>query len=237
MTAVIASFNTYSRARYMSRMDSSTYLYSSGSLSGAADGKQFTVSAWIASYNGASSRGLMQINSGDLAIYFTRNTNSTAYITIEGKLSGTTKLYGQSTSTISVPKGTTASHIFVAIDLSSISKRLVYFNGSAVTMTWSTYTNSNITQTGAVNIGKTDGSYIESDVYDFWYSNAYYAPATYLSAFYNAGVSPNLGANGQIPTGSAPLVYLNGYNNFSNRGTGGALTVSGSVTQGEAAPI
>ena len=233
MTAgVLAFINNYQRARYMARMDSSAYLSNTGGLTGAADGKQLTTSFWLASYSGTASRGVFMLG-GSLMLYFQRNNNSTAYIKIEE--SG--KIQGSSTATISIPTGTTATHFYIAVDMSSTSKRFVWVNGSAVSMTWSTYNNTNLTQTGTANIGNTNTLYIESDIYDFWYTNTYLAPSTYNSKFYNGGVSPNLGSNGQIPTGTAPLVYINGYGNLENRGTGGALTTGGSITQGEAAPI
>jgi hypothetical protein len=55
-------------------------------------------------------------------------------------------------------------------------------------------------------------------------------PASTLSKFYNVGGGPvYLGANGELPTGTAPLMFFSGDNSTfaTNMGTGGSFTLSG----------
>ena len=51
------------------------------------------------------------------------------------------------------------------------------------------------------------------------------------------GVPQNLGPNGELVTGSAPEIYCDGDGaGWNNRGTAGALTVTGELTASATAP-
>jgi len=69
----------------------------------------------------------------------------------------------------------------------------------------------------------------------FWFHDVYLDAATNISKFYvNIATGKNLGADGSLPTGSAPRVFLpfsNAANIGSNSGTGGDLPLNGAPTQ------
>jgi hypothetical protein len=67
------------------------------------------------------------------------------------------------------------------------------------------------------------------------------SPAT-IAKFYNAGKPVNLGADGSLPTGTAPAVFLRcapsaAASTFANNlGTGGAFTITGALTDATTSP-
>lgn len=80
------------------------------------------------------------------------------------------------------------------------------------------------------------GGKIDADIGEFWFDDSHVniESSAQRRKFITAGGKPaNLGRNGELVTGSPPLVYLTGpaskWNAGSNRGTGGALSMTGAV--------
>jgi hypothetical protein len=226
----------WTRSPNMARFDGSDYLRRASGLTGAADGKQFTLSFWIGdNYDNSVSRSVFSLgdaSSSSSGVYVRLVKSSTSFkIQVTDEYSSFSTLKGESTSTVATGS---RRHIMIAIDKTSTAKRKVYIDGSPHTMTWTDYDNVNLFLTGQCYVGNAAqvSSPFSGDFYDVWYDDAYYDPATYISSFYNAGVPVNLGSHGQKPTGNSPLIYLNGYNKFTNRGTGGDFTLTGALTQG-----
>lgn len=236
MSFLINPYAYGGQAAYMARFDASTYLEHSGSPTGVVDGKEFTVAFWLANYDNTADGGIMQVG-GELEVYFQRVSSSTARLRIFGYSGATIKLSAQSTSVISMPLGTTPMHFAISINMASTGQREVYIDGVSKPMTWDTYVNSTLGFEGSMSIMIDGAKKLIADVYDFWYDDARISLSSNISKFYNAGISPSLGADGSTPTGTPPLVYLNGYDNFANRGTGGDFTLTGTITQGAAAPL
>ncbi len=82
---------------------------------------------------------------------------------------------------------------------------------------------------GADNAGTNIG---EITMADFWFDDTYLDPtdADNLAKFITAAGGPvDLGGSGELPTGSAPLIFLQGpaASFATNKGTGGNFSVSG----------
>ena len=122
------------------------------------------------------------------------------------------------------------------MDLADFSKKFVYVNGVEVSPTWSTYTNDYIglTPLSSWTIG---ANWNANNPYEGSFSNFYFDTSyTDLSAnnpFWNADENKPafLGVNGELPTGSAPLIYLpmRADNAGVNKGTGGDFSVTGTL--------
>jgi hypothetical protein len=136
--------------------------------------------------------------------------------------------------------------IEVSIDLSDTGKRYIYINGEAAGVTWTTYTDDFIDFTLAsprVRIGCDrntapsafwNGSigdvYFDTQYIDLSASNPFYDTETDKPKF--------LGTTGELPTGSAPLIYLPMYASSAgtNLGTGGDFTVNSGPYVGARGP-
>ncbi len=130
----------------------------------------------------------------------------------------------------------------------STNNRKILVNGTDQSLTVTTFSTTNIASMAAGDLNDSGlGTYVTGDgnpggnpYAGAWYrpwinfgSGVYFDPVTNEVKFWNASGSPaNLGANGEIPTGSSPVLYFpNGPSNFgTNLGTGGNHTIFGSFT-------
>lgn len=138
-------------------------------------------------------------------------------------------IYGQNAGTVVVSAVTSAILttnrnyvIDISIDTSNSAKRFVYINGEAVTLTWSTYTNLAFSYYGnyTYNIGgQNNGSGSASNSFlgqigDLWFNTSYIdlSVSTNRAKFVSGtGIDAkpvDLGATGELPTGSTPYIYL-----------------------------
>jgi hypothetical protein len=104
------------------------------------------------------------------------------------------------------------------------------------------YTTMSIWGVGA-DAAFTGSSVFTGDMYDLWYAPGQYVDFSIQAnrrKFIDAGGSPvSLGANGNIPTGTAPAIFLHGgASTFgTNQGTAGDIfTVTGTLTDATAPP-
>lgn len=139
------------------------------------------------------------------------------------------------------------SHVFISVNLAgnTLSSKKFKVNGNdANNITWNSNVNQNISwsnvtlQVGGGRNTADDVStfspleFFNVVVDDYFTSDvsAYWDPAT--------NKHQTLGRKGQRATGEIPLVYLNGYGQFDNMGSGGSMSLAGSaLTQGDAAII
>ena len=131
------------------------YFSRASDLVGNADGKTITFSAWVwVENNGTDSHTLYHSSSGRFSVQVT----PTGLTVLGVNTSGTNVL------TATVPlfdadiELRTFYHLLVSIDLSNTSRRFIYINDIPATVTWTTYTNTNIDFTQDVHrIGITVG--------------------------------------------------------------------------------
>ena len=139
--------------------------------------------------------------------------------------------------------------VTVSVDMSDTGKRHVYINGVVQSVTWSTYSNLtidfNISTTPKYFIGKGLGTvYYDGRLGAVWFNTSYIdlSVASNLAKFVTGtGIDAkpvDLGASGELPTGTSPLIYLPMYGNNAgkNYGTGGDFTVNSGPYTGARGP-
>jgi hypothetical protein len=197
---------------------------------GSADNKFITVSLWfrkdgndgVASYMANDSGGRIQIA-------FTGGNN----IRVAGSNAAGGNIL-DIRSAASFTASATWHHLFATADMANAANRAVYVDGvsdiSAVTYTDDTIDWTVADHSIGAEVGGT-GSY-NGCLAEVWITNAYLDVATNLTKFRSAGGAPvNLGADGSIPTGSPPLVYLKNpaASYATNSGSGGNISKKGTT--------
>jgi len=210
-------------------------------LTGIANGKSGIVSMWCNFTAGASGDQNLWSSRNNLSIGNTLNT----YRGIDGKIwvsamnsAGTTILAASTVTNVVATSG--LYHIYIAWDLNVNNQVKVYVNGVNQALAITTFTNATI-QYSVPNHGF--GGFLYNPfipttpvMVGQLYVNysTYLDPVTNISKFYNAGKPVSLGASGEIPTGSPPIVYLDGNATtiLTNRGTGGNFAAYGTLATG-----
>jgi hypothetical protein len=117
-------------------------------------------------------------------------------------------------------------------------------------VTWATYTNNNIdfaiTTTPRYNVSadSTNSAFYNGKIGALWFNTSYIdlSVAANLAKFVSGtGIDAkpvDLGASGELPTGTSPLIYLPMYGNNAgkNYGTGGGFTVNSGPYTGARGP-
>lgn len=236
------------RARLTSALDpvaaafdgTAAYLRRVAGLTGAADSKLFTISAWIR-INSTAAQTLIAsetaLAGGTIRIAAGIAAGGRFYVI--GVNSAGTNILDQRSSVLPVGP---FIHIIASFDLSNSAKRFIYVDDVSDISQNNTYTNDTIDFTVADwSIGAiADGTAkLGGSVAELWC-----APGVYLDLsvtanrrkFVTADIDPvDLGATGNTPTGSDPLVFMSGAIAawHTNKGTGGGFTLTGTLTADE----
>lgn len=215
------------------------YLSRSSDLTGNADGKTFTFSAWVwgweaatnytlyGSYNGTTAQFRVNINNDGIWVY---GTNS----------AGTQILLAYSANP-SLARPNTFNHVLVSFDLTSASNRYFYFNDVNITsgVTWSTYTNDSINFT---NTTHTIGATGTPSLYLKGRLAHVYLDYVYRDLSVEANRRKFITADRKPAAGQAslnPILYLpmtSPETAFVNEGTGGDFTLNGVVARSGRGP-
>lgn len=222
------------------------YLSRTTALTGIADGKTFTLS-FCFNKDSASNKYPFTIYSSTTK-RFRAIVDSGGYITIEASSSAGTGVLFVSSSAGSIALNRNYV-ITVSVDLTDTAKRHLYINGSAATATWSTYSNTDIdlnptTPRYYVGYDASPATFWEGDLGAVWFNNSYIdlsQPANLAKFVAGTGIDAkpvDPGANGELPTGTSPLLYLPMYGNNAGRnyGTGGNFTVNSGPYTGARGP-
>ena len=238
-------------AVYSDLNGSSQYLSRTTAPTGIADGGIFTfhgvVSADVATA-GLDIISFYQSTSNErFRVYFSE-IGGFARLNIAGRNSAGTAVLLASETTFSRVIGRNYV-IDISIDLSDTGKRHVYVNGESVTMTWGAYTSGDInfaiTTTPLYYIGRRGaGTYFDGRLGNVFFDTRYIdlsVPANLAKFVQGTGIDAkpaNLGANGEKPFGTPPLIYLPMYGNNAgkNYGTGGDFTVNSGPFTGARGP-
>lgn len=187
--------------------DGSTYINRASALGGVSDGKQFTLSTWIVIDSTGFGDGILA-------------TSPSSVDLVAGDLNGikmsAVNSAGSTILEVYWPEDTVKFdlvHLYIAVDLADTAKRHVLIDGADVSPTWNIYTNSAIRFTVSTEwlVGSLNSSAdpIDGGLGDLWFDTQYLDPSTYLSEFYNNGSAIDLGSDGSLPTGTAPLICFN----------------------------
>lgn len=223
------------------------YLQNNSLFSGATDSKQITGSFWV--YRNPSSntahRYLSLGNDASSQNLLTIRKESGDAFNVEARDSGGTKILDiESTSNIELGQW---HHIVFSLDLSNPSNRHIYIDGNAETIVVDTYLDEFV-ELSAADRNAFGQSFmgaaerIDSYIADFWIDFGTYIDLSVEASrrkFIDANGNPVfLGADGSLPTGAAPDIFLSGdtANWHNNKGTGGGFTENGTLTTASTTP-
>lgn len=213
------------------------YLTRGAGLTGAADSKLFTLSGWVRRYASGAVQfifgGLSSVG-GTTPRFYVQLDSSNRLEVIGENSAGTTILNIRS----SALTADVWHHFLVSCNMANTSQRHLYIDNASDLATVTTYTDAAIDFTLADwAIGaEGDGSNpLDGDLMDLWF-----LPGTYTdfsvagnrAEFIATTLRPVwLGDDGEVPTGSSPLVFFSGAWE-ENLGTGGAFELaSGSLSE------
>lgn len=233
-----------------SDLDGSTdYLSRTSALTGIADGKQFTFACCF-NADSISSNAIVLAVGSTTDVYFQADIYYAAgndrYVRVIGRNAAGSNVFNVRTPLIEFSRNYT---LVVSADLTDTNKRHVFLNGSSAAHTWTTYTNATVAFSQA-SPKHTVGSNINSSQYfngrlgNVFFDTRYIdlsVPANLAKFVTGAGIDAkpaDLGANGEKPFGTAPLIYLPMYGNNAgkNYGTGGDFTANGGPYPGARGP-
>lgn len=201
--------------------DTAATLVNATDFTGDVDSKTFIMSFWMnTTINSGSLTSLIGNVNGNFLVYLIGDA-----VVVYGANSGAAQNLA-----ISAPAYATGvwNHFIIAVDLSSAYAK-VYMNDVDVSASIYHF-NSAINFSGS-------GWVIGSAPFSGCLSEFYFAPDQFIDItidanrrkFISAGLKPvSLGADGSLPTGTAPIMYLrqNGANILVNSGSGGDFTSS-----------
>jgi hypothetical protein len=174
-------------------------------LAGASDGKLITFSVWLDFTGGDATQQTIMWMESDR--WLVEKTTGNAIHVVGRTTGGTVAL----DATTSVTK--TASdgwfHLFLTVNMQNSSERHIYFDGTEdSSVTWTTYSNSNLDITRNINRVGAAGSgllKINASMAELWFDDTYNDTPT---AFRESSKPKDLGADGSTPTGTSPVLYL-----------------------------
>lgn len=215
-------------------------------LAGVANGKQFTLAFQVSRDNGGDVISLTETGSEQLMC----RTQSNGTFELLAGNGGTWIVYASATNLIKLQR----NHIVViSVDTSSTSKRHVYVDGLSVSVLWGTYVvdgviKFNPSSTPRCYIGaaaaNTPSGFFDGRLGNIFFDTKYIdlsQPANLSKFVTGAGIDAkpaDLGANGEKPFGTPPLIYLPMYGNNAgkNYGTGGDFSVVSGPFAGSRGP-
>ncbi len=211
---------------------SNDYLTRDGDLTGGANSKQGTISVFVKSASDVADGGIM----GSHDVFSVRIAGGELFIdAFNASITQIMRL--RATVPILVADGWV--HILASWDLSDTGKRHVYINGVDVTNPI-IYTDDTIAYSSDNwNIGARGDTFgrLDGMLSELYFNNTYLdlsIEANRLKFRGADGKPVYLGANGELPTGTTPLIYLRnqvpGWH--VNLGSGGGFTEHGTLVDG-----
>ena len=247
----ISSQLTISGGNYVApavRFNGTNTTLTKNDITGMADGKQFSFSYFIKFIGGdAADQSIFRMQEPSIQGFGLSRTSLNKYNTTGRDSTSTTLLYCDTTSSDNtVSKGW--MHVCGSAKMDNSSPKFrIYVNGSADGTSASGVEIDGIFNFTAgdnpARFGSLSGAsqWLNAELSEFWWTNTFidFTVAANIQKFRTSSGKPVfLGSNGQIPTGTAPLIYMSGNaaNFATNFGTGGAFTVSGSLTDAASSP-
>lgn len=223
------------------------YLSKTTALTGVSDGQVFTVSFCLNQDDFAFDYALLDLSNNTSSRLIVQVVGASKKIMFYARNAAGTGILSATVDTVQVIGRN--YHIVASVDLSNSANRSVYINGVAASVTWGIYTNDTIDfsmATPNLLVGKQSASaqYFNGRLGALWFNTSYIdlsVPANLAKFVTGTGIDAkpvDLGANGELPTGTAPLIYLPMYGNNAgkNYGTGGDFTVNSGPYPGARGP-
>lgn len=206
----------------------------SSTLTNSSDSKRGTVSVWVKPNSLATNQKI--------------HANTSYMMNIQVWTSGRVSFFGKEPDGASIILNMDSNsglfdpgswhHILASWDMSDPNKRNIYINGADEFNAAATYIDDLIDYTQGVAIGSdtVGNDKVDGSIADLWFSYGSYIDLS-VEANRRKFIDENgdpvyLGADGGIPTGSAPDIFLSGDtdNWHTNKGTGGGFTENGALT-------
>lgn len=229
----------YKNKVFLSEFDGTNDYLSRADLTGNADSKVFTISVWFSCADTFGTSGMGIYGNTNNRIY--AEVNASGFVNIRGRDAAGNAAFDV-LSTITVDDGqihhlmasfngaTGAAHLYIdGVDALGSTSTGNY----SVDYTETAHYVGSLFASGKLN-GKIGQLYINTTSASAYIDLS--SPTNRLK-FWNSG-PVNLGANGELPTGSSPIIFLNNpYTTFqTNLGTGGNFTVTGTLGDGGTEP-
>lgn len=213
-------------------------------LTGAADGKQGTFSAWVRVDAGDGTNRFLLSNATTVA----GNTNriivwmpASNVVRFQGRnAAGTDILVVDSSAYVA---GATWRHLLASWDLTDTGKRHIYISDVSDLATVTTYTDDTIDYAvGDWAIGASPGGALPWNgcISELLFHTTYIdlsVTANRRKFITAAGKPANLGSNGALPLGVQPLLYAPTGDASNNKGSGGNFTVTGTLDAASTTPF
>jgi len=218
------------------------YLTRGGNLTGIADGKAGTISFWFR--RGATADTYMLTSAETTVLRFAAMFQSSK-VTVYGRNAAASDILNLRTvNTFGISP--IWHHAIASWNLATGAGYLYIDNVSDLeaspTLTDDTLDLAYSTGEWAIGANTNGGQKMTGDLADLWFHTTYIdlSIAANRAKFIDQNTlrPVPLGAKGELPTGSQPLLYLGrDYANFhTNLGSGGAFTVTGALTRGTTSP-
>lgn len=247
-------------APYSTFDGSADFLSRTTNLTGASASSAITFAASFMITGGSTDRVIFQISPQDGQFSFVVQVNSIEQIGVAARNSAGTPVFSFNLSTgfsQTDPAISRNFHLVFSFNLTSTATRFVALNGVLQSVGYGDYVNSTVNVAPSTNPrlsvgastrlspggGGTD-SYYFGQIGALWFNTSYIdlSVASNLAKFVTGtGIDAkpvDLGANGELPTGTSPLIYLPMYGNDAgkNYGTGGNFTVNSGPYTGARGP-
>lgn len=206
-------------------------LNAGANLTGVTDCKQMTISTWFKRNTGIGGNLNVIYDTSESGTFFgiTDNSDSRIYFIDDNVV----RIGAQTPIT-----DTNWHHIMLSFDLTDPAKAHVYLDGNSEPYI-TEYVDTPMNLVAADHLianTNSGGLRWEGDIADLWINHCNYIdlsiPANRAKFLSTNGGPKDLGANGELPTGTPPIVFLSGdaANWHTNKGTGGGFTVTGDLT-------
>jgi hypothetical protein len=191
--------------------DGSTDYFDGNALTGIADGKKGSIVAVVRFTNASGTEERILHATGSA---FLVRRLLTGGLSLVAENSGGTIIMNVSETAASVFDNAGTYVIMASWDLGTPGSLKVYVNGAALSMTETVFTNDTIDYTvteysvGADVIGT---SKVTGDIYFLWFdptTNLDFSDASVRAKFPTQTAGKFIGVNGELPTGSAPILFL-----------------------------
>lgn len=224
-----------------SDLDGSTdYLSRASALVGVSNGKQLTISFDFIC-DSITNTPVVHMSNDSVSILVISATGNISCFSLAGS-----PIFNVQTG-LSIVIGRNY-HVAMSFDLTNTAKRFVYINGVQVSATYSNYNNIDIplASSSSITIGRQHiaGNNIDGRLGNVFFDTKYIdlsIPSNLAKFVIGTGIDAkpvDLGANGEKPFGTPPLIYLPMYGNNAgkNYGTGGDFTVNSGPFAGARGP-
>lgn len=221
--------------------DGSDVMLRGADFTGSTDSKTLLLSAWVKLNGGDGTR--MQLLCGtDEYVSIHRDTANKWYFILYNSNGSTVAATGTSSNTYTSSSGW--HHLAIAVDAAASTAQM-YINGAS-DITGASTTNATIDYTrGNYGVGRRVNTgiwYLNADVADLYFAPGQFldlSNAANLQKFRSSGGAPvDLGSDGSTPTGVQPIAFFKGpatgFN--TNLGSGGNMTVTGTLTDASTNP-